>query len=80
MTAPTSLLTRVRRTHLVASIIARHSRNSLCFGFPSVVSHTMIEDGSCGPVPEEDAMLGDLIEPERRLTLLLSANARQSRH
>ena len=51
------------KTHLVASIIARHSRNSLCFGVPSVISHTIIEDGSCDPPLEGDAMLGELVEP-----------------
>ena len=50
-------------THLVASIIARDSRNSLCFGVPSVIAHTMIEDGSCDPPLEGDAMLGELFEP-----------------
>ncbi len=51
------------KTHLDASIIARHSRNSLCFGFSSVISQTIIEDGSCDPPLAGDAMLGDLVEP-----------------
>lgn len=51
------------KTDLDASIIARHSRNSLCFGSPSVINDSIIEDGSCGAPLEGDAMLGMLFEP-----------------
>ncbi|MDE2636084.1 MAG: hypothetical protein OXI30_06940 [Chloroflexota bacterium] len=49
-------------TDLYSSIVARDYLNELCYGALSVISHSIIEDGSCDSSLEGDALLGGLIE------------------